>query len=100
MDGENVLTTGFYDTDARDLTAPVLSAPEGKVFKGWVRKSVDDNGRTTLTVVFQPDENGHVSIPDGTTLEPMTLYALFEDASAAPAETVPETTAATEEGAE
>ena len=100
MDGENVLTTGFYDTDAHDLTAPVLSAPEGKVFKGWVRKSVDDNGRTTLTVVFQPDENGHVSIPDGTTLEPMTLYALFEDASAAPAETVPETTAATEEGAE
>ena len=100
MDGENVLTTGFYDTDANDLTAPVLSAPEGKVFKGWVRKSVDESGRTTLTVVFQPDENGHVSIPEGTTLEPMTLYALFEDASAVPAETVPETTAATEEGVE
>lgn len=96
MDGDNVLTTGFYDTDAHDLTAPVLSAPEGKVFKGWVRRSVDENGRTTLTIVFQPDENGHVTIPSGTTLEPMTLYALFDDASAVPADT----TAATEEGAE
>ena len=95
MDGDNVLTTGFYDTDASDLTAPVLSAPDGKVFKGWVRKSTDENGRTTLTIVFQPDENGHVSIPHGTTLEPMTLYALFEDASAVSAETT-----AAEEGAE
>lgn len=95
MDGDTELTTGFYDTDASDLTAPVLSAPEGKVFTGWVRKGVDENGRTTLTVVFQPDENGHVSIPDGTVLEPMTLYALFEDASTAAAA---ETTAA-EEGA-
>lgn len=95
MDGEQVLTTGFYDTDASDLTAPVLSAPEGKVFKGWVRRSVDESGRTTLTIVFQPDENGHVTIPAGTTLEPMTLYALFEDASAVPADTT-----AAEEGAE
>ena len=29
-------------------------------------------------MVFDPDENGHVNIPNGTTLEPMTLYALFE----------------------
>ena len=90
MDGDEVLTTGFYDTDASTLTAPVLSAPEGKVFSGWVRKSTDENGRTTLTVVFQPDENGHVSIPEGTVLEPMTLYALFEDASAVPADTTAE----------
>ena len=29
MEGDEVLTTGFYDTDASNLTAPVLSAPEG-----------------------------------------------------------------------
>jgi len=52
-------------------------------------KGVDESGRTTMTVIFQPDAEGHVS--NNTTLEPMTLIALFQDASA-PAET--------EEGAE
>ena len=28
---------------------------------------------------FQPDEEGKVTIPDGTTLKPMTLYALFQN---------------------
>ena len=36
-----------------------------------------------LTIMFQPDENGKVTIPSGTTLEPMTLRPLFEDASSA-----------------
>ena len=36
---------------------------------------------TTYTMAFDPDENGHVAIPNGTTLEPMTLYALFETPS-------------------
>ena len=87
MDGDEVLTTGFYDTDASKLTAPVLSAPEGKVFAGWVRKGVDENGRNTLTIMFQPDAEGNVSIPEGTVLEPMVLYAYFQDASSVPAET-------------
>ena len=93
MDGDEVLTTGFYDTDASNLTAPVLSAPEGKVFAGWVLKGVDESGRNTLTIMFRPDDQGKVLIPEGTTLEPMTLYAYFQDASAVE---VP----ATEEGAE
>lgn len=96
MDGEEVLTTGFYDTDASDLTAPVLSAPEGKVFAGWVKKGVDENGRNTLTIVFQPDSEGKVLIPEGTTLEPMVLHAYFQDAS----ESTPADTTANEEGAE
>lgn len=97
MDGDEVLTTGFYDTDASNLTAPVLSAPEGKVFAGWVLKGVDEDGRNTLTIVFKPDSEGKVVIPEGTVLEPMVLYAYFQDASAA--ETTPADTAA-EEGAE
>ena len=101
MDGDEVLTTGFYDTDASNLTAPVLSAPEGKVFAGWVLKGVDEDGRNTLTIVFQPDSEGKVAIPEGTVLEPMVLYAYFQDASeAAPAETDPADTTAAEEGAE
>ena len=50
------------------------------MFIGWYRIDKYDNG-TTYTMVFDPDENGHVTIPNGTTLEPMTLYALFETPS-------------------
>ena len=73
------LSSQFYQTDAATLMAPVITAPEGKVFSGWVRQDTV-NGKTQLTVVFTPDETGLVEIPAGTTLEPMTLYALFEDA--------------------
>ena len=50
--------------------------------KGYAEPTFDkyDNG-TTYTMAFDPDENGHVNIPNGTTLEPMTLYALFETPS-------------------
>ena len=73
------LSSEFYQTDASTLMTPVITAPEGKIFSGWVRKTTV-NGRTELTVMFTPDENGQVTVPAGTTLEPMTLYALFEDA--------------------
>ena len=80
MDGETVLSSEFVQTDATELETPLVSVPDGKVFSGWYRIDKYDNG-TTYTMVFDPDENGHVNIPVGTTLEPMTLYALFEDAS-------------------
>ncbi len=94
MDGQTQLTSDFYTTDAKQIITPIIPTPEGKVFSGWVRQAIAEDGTTTLTVVFQPDETGRVAIADGTNLEPMTLYALFEDAGAAPV--VPETTAATE----
>lgn len=83
MNGETELSTGFYNTDSQELQTPIVTAPEGKVFAGWFRESIDDNGRKSLDLVFSPDENGLVTIPSGATLEPMTLYAYFEDASAA-----------------
>ena len=101
MNGETLLTTDMYYTDAKEIITPLITpVPEGKVFSGWVRRDEDENG-VTLTVVFQPDSTGKVIIPEGTTLTPMTLYALFEDAGAASVsvpETTPETTA-TAEGA-
>ena len=84
MNGDTMLVSDFYDTASEQVVTPVItSVPEGKVFSGWVRQDVDDSGRTTLTLVFQPDDSGIVNIPEGTTLTPMTLYALFEDADSA-----------------
>ena len=80
MNGDTVLSSEFVKTDATELDTPLVSAPEVKVFIGWYRIDKYDNG-TTYTMVFDPDENGHVTIPNGTTLEPMTLYALFETPS-------------------
>ena len=74
------LSSEFYQTDAASIMTPVVTAPEGKAFTGWVREDTV-NGQKQLTVVFGPgDETGLVTIPSGTTLTPMTLYALFEDA--------------------
>ena len=83
IDGNGTtLVDDFFETDASTLTTPVLSAPEGKVFSGWyTEKTVD--GHKELTIMFQPDENGKVTIPSGTTLEPMILRPLFEDAASA-----------------
>lgn len=80
MNDDEVLTTGFYDTHASELLTPVVSVPSGKVFGGWVKESFDDTGRRTLTLMFVPDETGHVPLSGTAALEPMTLYALFENA--------------------
>ncbi len=82
-DGDTELSTGFYDTDSKELLTPVVAAPEGKTFAGWFREDIDESGKKTLTRVFIPDETGLVAIPSGVTLEPMTLYAYFDDAAAA-----------------
>ena len=86
-DGDTVLFSDLVRTDTTTLTTPMISVPDGKVFSGWVRESVDENGNTTWTVMFTPDENGRVTLPVGTTLEPMTLFALFENAPSENADT-------------
>lgn len=90
MDGDTQISSELYDTHAKELTIPVPAAPSGKVFTGWYRKDVDENGTTTATVIFSPDENGHVGV-SGVTLEPMTLHALYQNAdevaAATPADT-------------
>ena len=84
MNDQTKLTSDFYETDAEEIITPIITpVPEGKVFAGWITIGEDETGSTVYTLVFQPDETGRVAIPEGTTLEPMTLYAYFEDAGAA-----------------
>ncbi len=100
MVDDTEIFSNFFQTDATEVNTPTISpVPEGKVFSGWARKDVDDKGVTTWSVVFQPDETGLVSIGEGNTLEPMTLYALFEDASAVSASTGETASQTTEGGA-
>lgn len=80
MNDDVVLDSNFYDSNTNTLTCPTISVPEGKVFSGWMVEGTDETGQPVMNVVFQPDENGVVAIPAGTTLEPMTLYPFFEDA--------------------
>lgn len=97
MNGENEVHSQFYSTDSKEIVTPVVPTPEGKVFTGWVTIEKDESGTTVYNLQFQPDEEGKVAIPEGTTLKPMTLYALFQnpgEQTAAPAEAP--TAAATE----
>lgn len=79
MNENEVLDSDFYDTEIHTLTCPMVSAPEGKVFSGWMVEETDEKGQTIMNIIFQPDEKGVVAIPAGATLEPMTLYPYFED---------------------
>ena len=90
MQGDTQLTTDFYETDAKQIITPKLPVPEGQVFSGWVTVTKNENGDTVYNVEFQPAEDGTVKLPEGNTLKPMTLYALFQDASEVAAEAAPE----------
>ena len=79
MNGANEVHSQFYSTDAREIITPVVPTPEGKVFTGWVTVEKDDTGATVYNVQFQPDAEGKVALPEGNTLKPMTLYALFQN---------------------
>ena len=81
MNGDEVLDSDFYDSEINSLTCPVVSAPDGKVFSGWMVEEADENGQTIMNIIFQPDEHSVVTTPAGATLEPMTLYSYFEDAA-------------------
>lgn len=96
MSGETEVHSQFYSTDSKEIVTPVVPTPEGKVFTGWVTIEKDDSGTTVYNLQFQPDAEGKVAIPEGTTLKPMTLYALFQnpDEAAATASTEPTAAAA------
>jgi len=78
--GDNVLFTNMFADDTTTLQPPVVTAPEGQVFAGWYILETAADGTPAYTLVFTPDENGVVTLPMDTKLEPMVLYALFENA--------------------
>lgn len=78
--GDEELLTQFYKTNETSIITPVVAVPDGKVFSGWATMNYDATGKQQITIVFTPDETGLVTLNPGTNLEPMTLYAFFENA--------------------
>ncbi len=75
VDGE-LVESGLVENNTKTLTPPAVQAPEGQVFTGWYVLSADEQGNSTYSLAFLPEEDGTVAL--GVELEPMTLYALFE----------------------
>ncbi len=81
MNEETMLDSRFVKNDAQTLTTPLVSAPEGKTFVGWIAELPNAEGKLEWTLVFPAEESGNVTLPSDTVLEPMTLYAYFENAT-------------------
>lgn len=67
----------MVDANAKRLSTPVVTAPEGQMFRGWATKSVGEDGQNIFTLIYQPAEDGTVTLPMQNTLEPTVLYAVF-----------------------
>ena len=76
-DGQ-IIDSQMVDVQSESIQLPAVTVAEGKTFQGWATQSVDEGGNITMTILFAPTENGTVFLSEGTVLEPMTLYAVFE----------------------
>lgn len=72
-----IVHEAMYNANSTTLKTPDVTAAEGQQFLGWFRETRDENGDTTLKLMFQPDENGNVTLPHGYVLEHMVLIARF-----------------------
>ena len=75
MNGDEQLDSYLVDSTATKITLPQVTAPEGKVLKGWAVQSVDDNGNISMSILFTPGQDNTALV--STTLEPMVLHAVF-----------------------
>ena len=79
VDGEEVASE-LVDAASVQLQPPQVSAPEGKRFAGWYQETVDESGKTLLSLAFQTDPaTGLAYLGTGVQLEPMVLHAHFEN---------------------
>lgn len=78
VDEDQVIHSLMADAQSSKLTLPQVTAPEGKAFLGWFTQTVSETGSTAMELIFEPEEDGMVTLPAQTVLEPMTLYALYQ----------------------
>ena len=78
VNGNQPVASTMVSVDSDSLQLPAVTAPEGKVFQGWATQTEGEDGSITMTILFAPTDNGTVFLSEGTVLEPMTLYAVFE----------------------
>ena len=73
------LSSKLVEVGAPVLTAPSVTAPAGKVFKGWQEKRIDTQGNINLVnTVYPVGDANAVSV--GKLSGPMILVPVFEDA--------------------
>ena len=70
MDGDQVLQTMLVSSEENQLTPPQVQTPEGKTFLGWYLQE----GK------LEQAEDGTITVPEDHMTEPLTIYALFEEA--------------------
>lgn len=71
MNEDICLSSELYPESITTLQTPLLGTGEEGTLTGWV---CADTG-----MVFSPDSNGLVTLPEGMPLSPMVLYAQFND---------------------
>ncbi len=73
MDGENTISDEFVSADTLHLNLPAVTVPEGYKFLGWYSERGD-------TLIIPPTESNTVDLSGEELLEPMTLYARYQEA--------------------
>ena len=76
-----VVDTKLVDIRESAIVLPKITAPEGKTAAGWAQKHTDAQGNETMAILFPATSKETVSLSQGSALEPMTLYAVYEDIS-------------------
>ena len=71
MNQDICLSSELYPESITALQTPLLGTGDEGTLTGWV---CADTG-----MVFSPDSNGLVTLPEGMPLSPMVLYAQFND---------------------
>ena len=74
--GGSQLDSQLLAADTEMIEPPTVEVPEGKKLV-WCTRSVDAEGKVTMTPVFEVNKFGEIFLPNGYKLEPMDLHAQF-----------------------
>ena len=78
---DQVVESKLVDIHEAAIALPKVSIPAGKKAAGWAQKHTDAQGVESMAILFPINTEDTVALPQGSTLEPMTLYAVLEDIS-------------------